>query len=511
MRTLVGVVCMLLPVLVFGQPEKAVVFDLSTGMPVAGAGIFVSGQKVAVSNDNGEFFLADSSIVLVIAADGFVTDSFPARLNSFYLEPIAVKLEEVVVSGTLKAVSRTESAVPVLVYNSAFFKCNPTPSVFDALQNVNGVRPQLNCNICNTGDIHINGLEGPYTMVLIDGLPLVSGLSTVYGLSGIPQALIDRVEVVKGPASALYGSEAVGGLINIITVAPEKAPVFSADAFGTSWGEITTDLSAKMKVGKKAQSLIGVNHFSYSRPVDNNGDGFTDVTLQDRISVFNKWSFRRKDEKLFTIAGRYVYEDRRGGQLNYGRKFRGGDSIYGESIYTARWELFGTWALPVKESIVLQASANGHYQNSAYGTLLFDARQYVFFAQLIWNRRFGKSDLMVGTPFRYTFYDDNTVVTAVGDSSGTTRNSPSVQLLPGIFVQDEIHLTEQARFCSAAVLITTRFMVQSLRRGQIINGTQKTKASSFAAGSATAIAWRMYSQKITPRLQAREASFSRKS
>jgi len=135
-------------------------------------------------------------------AEGNVTDSVGKS-----------DLNEVVISGTLKEVTKLESPVPVEVYTSKFFKANPTPSIFEALQNINGVRPQLNCNICNTGDIHINGLEGPYTMILIDGMPIVSGLSTVYGLSGIPQALIDRVEIVKGPASTLYGSEAVGGLI----------------------------------------------------------------------------------------------------------------------------------------------------------------------------------------------------------------------------------------------------------------------------------------------------------
>jgi outer membrane receptor for ferrienterochelin and colicins len=66
-----------------------------------------------------------------------------------------------------------ESPVPVEVYKPVFFPENPTANIFEALQNVNGVRPQLNCNVCNTGDIHINGLEGPYTLVLIDGCPLL--------------------------------------------------------------------------------------------------------------------------------------------------------------------------------------------------------------------------------------------------------------------------------------------------------------------------------------------------
>ena len=102
---------------------------------------------------------------------------------------------------------------------------------------------------CNTGDIHINGLEGPYTLVLIDGMPIVSGLSTVYGLSGIPNSLIEQIEIVKGPASSLYGSEAVGGLINIITKLPENAPRVFADSYISGWGEINTDIGFKTKLG----------------------------------------------------------------------------------------------------------------------------------------------------------------------------------------------------------------------------------------------------------------------
>ncbi|HEX9151276.1 MAG TPA: TonB-dependent receptor plug domain-containing protein, partial [Flavobacterium sp.] len=288
-------------------------------------------------------------------------------IADFELSNIENQLNEVVVSGTLKAVKRLESAVPVEVYSPIFFKKNPTASIYEALQNVNGVRPQLNCGVCNTGDIHINGLEGPYTLVLIDGMPIVSSLSTVYGLSGIPNSLVERIEIVKGPASSLYGSEAVGGLINIITKNPINAPLFTADVFSTSWLETNVDLGVKLNAGKKATALLGLNYFNYNNRIDNDKDGFTDVSLSDRISLFQKWTFNRNENRLFTIAARAVYEDRFGGDMRWERKHRGGDEIYGESIYTKRAELIGSYQLPFQEKLILSFSGNVHYQDSRYG------------------------------------------------------------------------------------------------------------------------------------------------
>ena len=433
-------------------------------------------KKGAVSDSSGNYELTNipyGAWKLEVSFMGFNTYKTEVDVNS-EITAVNVTLEkrsytdlgEVVISGTMKEVSRLESPVPVEVYSAKFFKANPTPSVFDALQNINGVRPQLNCNICNTGDIHINGLEGPYTMVLIDGMPIVSGLSTVYGLSGIPQSLIDRVEIVKGPASTLYGSEAVGGLINIITKKPGSAALFSADVFGTTWGEVNADLAAKFKAGKKAQSLLGVNYFNYQNPVDNNNDNFTDVTLQNRISVFNKWSFDRKDNRLFSLAGRYVYEDRWGGEMNWAKKYRGGDEVYGESIYTSRWELFGNYQLPVKEKMMFLFSANGHDQNSFYGNMPFMANQYIGFGQLNWFKTLGKHDLLTGLTYRYTYYDDNTPATA--DATNIDRNKPTKTNLPGVFVQDEITLNDN-------VTIITHCMGAFCPHVSITNGARPIK------------------------------------
>ncbi|WP_198666754.1 TonB-dependent receptor [Taibaiella helva] len=363
-----------------------------------------------------------------IVAEGTATLDFQLQANTS-------DLNEVVVTGTLKEVSRSKSPVPVEVYTSAFFRKNPTPSLFDALGMINGVQSQINCNVCNTGDIHINGMNGPYTMILIDGMPIVSSLSSVYGLSGIPNSLVDRVEVVKGPASSLYGSEAMGGTINVITKNPTHAPVFSADLYGTTWQEYNADVSVKFKI-EKLQSLLGVNYFNYQHPVDNNHDGFADVTLQNRISLFSKWSLSRKENRIASLAARYVYEDRWGGQMNWNSSWRGSDSIYGESIYTSRLELIGMYQLPVQERIITQFSFNNHDQNSFYGYTPYRANQKVLFGQVYWDKYFGQRkqhNFLLGASMRYTYYDDNTPGTATIQQDNQPMKTP----LPGIFVQDE--------------------------------------------------------------------------
>lgn len=409
----------------------------SNNNSVAFANVYLKGtNKGAVSDENGNYKITavtEDTYTLVASFTGYkkeqkritvtntdITVNFNLNENE--------SLDEIVISGTLKPVTRLESPVPVEVYSTAFLKKNPTSNIFEALQNVNGVRPQLNCNVCNTGDIHINGLEGPYTLVLIDGMPIVSGLSTVYGLSGIPNSLIEQIEIVKGPASSLYGSEAVGGLINIITKTPDRAPKFTADVFTTSWAETNVDIGFKANVTEKATVLLGLNYFNYNTPIDNNNDNFTDVTLQDRISLFQKWSFKRKENRAFDIASRIFYEDRWGGEMQWNKSYRGGDEVYGESIYTKRFEVLGNYQLPTKTPLFFQFSYTDHDQNSVYGDTPYLAQQRIGFSQLTWPTTYKNHDILVGTAARYNYYNDNTPATEIADEI----------VIPSFFVQDEI-------------------------------------------------------------------------
>ena len=423
--------------LTFAQTIYGVIKDSDSNL-LFGATIYnSSNSKIGITNEMGVFsvesvkgenklfisYVGYTSKIITLESTG---DSI--NMGSIVLENDS--LDEIVISGTLRQVSKLKSAVPIELYTANFFKATPKASFFEAIEGINGVRPQLNCNICNTGDIHINGQEGANTMVLIDGLPLVSGLSTVYGLSGIPQSLIKQVEVIKGPASTLYGSEAIGGVINLITKSPETVHPFNLDTFISSWGELNIDLGAKYTL-KNSQGLIGINYFNYSNPIDANEDGFTDLTLQHRISIFNKISTKKN-----SVAFRYFYEDRWGGEMNWNSDFRGGDEVYGESIYTSRIEIFGRY--DHSENLFLQYSLNNHDQNSVYGTTSYNAIQTIGFVQGVFSKKVKNHDVLLGATYRHTIYDDNTPATVERDKTA----------LPGLFAQDQWTLSESKTLLS---------------------------------------------------------------
>jgi outer membrane receptor for ferrienterochelin and colicins len=376
--------------LTLAQTISGVVKDKENNL-LFGATIYNSSNtKNVISDIEGKFSIESEQKQnkLIISYVGYISKIINIESNGKLKDIGSIvleydSLEEIVISGTLREVSKLKSVVPIELYTADFFRSTPKASFFEAIEVINGVRPQLNCNVCNTGDIHINGQEGANTMILIDGLPLVSGLSSVYGLSGIPQSLIKQIEVIKGPASTLYGSEAIGGVINLITKLPEDVYNFSIEAFTSSWGELNVDLGTKYNI-KNSQGLIGINYFNYSNPIDNNEDGFTDLTLQHRFSIFNKIN-----TKSNTLAFRYFYEDRWGGQMNWNSSLRGGNEVYGESIYTSRFEVFGKY--DISKDIFLQYSLNNHDQNSVYGTTSYNALQTIGFIQAVYSKKNSKS------------------------------------------------------------------------------------------------------------------------
>ncbi len=415
--------------------------------PVSKAIVQIQGsKKQAITDSTGYFEMMFSGTYcqLSVHYPGFLpyTQKLVLSKDSFLtieLKPDTSYLYEVWVEDTKLLATKKPDPFNTEVYDACILHSASAVSLFEGVQNINGLRPQLNCNICNTGDIHINGMEGPYTNVLIDGMPVIGGIASVYGLTGIASDIIERMEINRYPGSVVYGSDNIGGTINIITKTPTSSK-FKTDVqfYTSSYFDNNLDISFQKKI-RNYGFINSFNLMYFDKRTDSNQDNFTDVTLQKRFSGFHKSRWTFKDSSIVQCIVRGLIEDRWGGQLNWNKHFRGSDSIYGESIITKRLESITHYSLYLgKHKIENALSYNYHYQDSYYGTLFFEAAQHNLYYQTYTDWYSKKSRYTLGLTFKYLYYKDNTEV-----FKNTTPYSE--WLVPGIFSENTFTLSEKLK------------------------------------------------------------------
>ncbi|MBI1192612.1 MAG: TonB-dependent receptor plug domain-containing protein [Bacteroidetes bacterium] len=424
-------------------------------VPVPYAHVWIPGSQTgAVADSLGRFVITTPEqlpIRLKISAVGYEPSwvdlaQEPNGPQDWFLNPLA--LETVVVSASLRETYLSASPARVEVLSAeALATYLPTPgaSLVESIALVNGVQEVVGCGVCFTNSISINGLPGSYTAVLLDGMPLYGSLAATYALNGIPNLIMDRVEVVKGPGSTLFGSEAVGGVINVITKDPAAVPALELDLMATQHAEVYVSAVTGHQL-LKSRGYSALNGAYSNRYEDRNGDGFGDGVLLDRWSLFHKWSLHRRSGKPLTLALKGYAEDRRNGVQPFlreraYRELRGSDSVYGESIYTLRAELLGTYTLPTAADLRLDLALSAHHQDSRYGQTAYNAQQRTGLLQGLWSFKRRNHEGMAGLVLRYQFYDDNTAATQWGpvpDSLGVGSDRRLLhQTIPGAFVQDQ--------------------------------------------------------------------------
>jgi len=404
-------------------------------------------QRGTVTNANGYFEitnLPEGTYKLQASYIGFnkvirevkVSAEEPTTIN-LTMEENSAKLGEVVVTGTMRETFVKDSPVKVEVVNAERLSQGKSSSNFmDLVSNVNGLSTQLNCGVCGTNAIRINGVEGPNTAVLIDGMPIQGALASVYGLNGISPSIIDQVEVIKGPQSTLYGTQALGGVVNIITKNPSNTPTFTIDAYGESiTQEGSLNIAASPKFGR-FKGFVSGNLNRNENYFDNNNDGFNDQAKQTRVALFGKGVLEGiNGEQRFNIAAKYLNEDRTGGVPGFSDELRGSSEIYGESIYTQRAEVITEYRpAGLSEQLRINTAFTYHAQDSFYGDEAYDATQNIAFGQVTWDQPLSNSlRILTGSTLRYETYNDNTPATSEG---------ADLRFIPGVFTQAELDIAD---------------------------------------------------------------------
>ena len=209
------------------------VVDKKTGEHLPYITVFLKGTTIgSVTDASGHYYLKnlpEGSFVLVAKSVGYRTVERPVTLKrgvtqevNFEIEEDLVALDEVVVSANRSETTRRMAPTLVKVLDDKLFELKGASCLAEGLSFQPGVRVENSCQNCGSSQVRINGLDGPYTQLLIDSRPVFSALSGVYGLEQIPANMIERVEVMSGGGSALFGASAIAGTINVITKEPQR-------------------------------------------------------------------------------------------------------------------------------------------------------------------------------------------------------------------------------------------------------------------------------------------------
>lgn len=235
---------------------------------------------------------------------------------NFETEEDAVQLDGVVVSANRNEVNRKQAATIVNLITPKLFENTNSVCLAQGLNYQPGLRVETNCQNCGFQQVRINGLDGPYSQILIDSRPIFSALAGVYGIEQIPTNMIERVEVVRGGGSALFGSSAIAGVINIITKEPTSNSATVSNSTSLTGGkkaDINTTFNASVVSDDNSAGIMIFGSSRQRSPFDYDGDGFTEIGKLDTKTVGFRGFFKTGDYSKLTIEYHNLGEFRRGG------------------------------------------------------------------------------------------------------------------------------------------------------------------------------------------------------
>ena len=308
---------------------KGSVVDSKTQQPLSHASVLVVGTVITTTTDaDGHYSLKNlpvGKVKIEVRSAGYrtlrqevTTERNYTTETNFELTADEIALDEVVVSANRSLTLRRESPVIVNVLDTKLFESTHSTTLAQGLNFQPGVRTEDNCTNCGFSQVRINGLDGHYSQILVDSRPVFTALQGVYGLEQIPANMVERVEIVRGGGSALFGASAIGGTINIITKEPsENSAELAHTITGATTGSTAFDNNTTGNVSVvTTNGRAGFYLYAQSRhrsAYDRDGDGYTDLPTLDNKTLGLSTFLRLTDYSKVTLKYHGLKEFRRGG------------------------------------------------------------------------------------------------------------------------------------------------------------------------------------------------------
>ena len=432
---------------------KGHIIDKSTNEHIPYVTISVKGTTIGtVADATGHFTLRnlpDTEFTLVAEFLGYksVEVVIPAKHDksidlSITLEEQSMSMDDVVVSATRNETNKRNTATIVNVTSHKIFDNTASTNLAESVRFQPGLRVENTCGNCGAVQLRINGLEGQYSQVLLDSSPIFSSLAGVYGLEQLPVAMIERVEVIRGGGSALFGSNAIGGVVNIITKEPLRNSLSLSHTTGISKDSALENNTSINGSFVSDDHRAGVYIFGMAKDrdaIDFNDDGFTDVLKMESQTLGFRGYYKTSAYSKLTAEYHHISEYRRGGDnidlpphmAEIAEDVR--HKINGGSL---RWSYFSP---DTRHNVDIYTSAQAIARNSYYGTGK-DPNAYGLTKDLTWvsgaqysymfeKCLFMPAQLTVGAEYSYNDLNDHSI--------GFDRSILQTVRTAGVYLQNE--------------------------------------------------------------------------
>ncbi|WP_445718151.1 TonB-dependent receptor [Flavobacterium sp.] len=450
MKKYIFIVGLLFPYALFSQSILGKVTN-ENNEPLIGASVFWGNTTIGTTTGiKGEFELTTKDIspkLLIASYVGHTSDTLEIINQTF----VVFKLKE---SQTLNEVVIKSQRDGVIISNFKpikFEQITQTELGKSACCDLAGcfetqttVQPQTTNVITNSKELRILGLSGVYNQVLIDGFPMIQGLSYTYGISSIPGTLVDNIYVSKGANSVLQGFESISGQINVETKEPDKTNILFLNAYINSFSEKHLNANYAIKKGKWS-NLTAVHTVQPANEFDKDDDTFLDLPKLTRYMISNKLKYGNDNDWGWNsrIGLRFVNEQRIGGQTNFNENTdKGSTEVYGQTVNINQPEIWTKtgFRLNDQNNFVLFASSFYQDQKSYFGTVKYDAIQTNFYGNLQYEYSYGENSLKTGFSFRHLNLDEDVAFTDNALQRTYAGNYLRQENIAGVFAENTLKL-----------------------------------------------------------------------
>ncbi|MBP9740697.1 MAG: TonB-dependent receptor [Chitinophagaceae bacterium] len=419
--------------------------------PMIGATIYWIGSNIGASTGEKGLFEITSKHTgnskLVASFVGYISDTIEITNQSFVeFKLIEVKpLNDVVVQGKRNGIIISNiSPIKTEVITQSELKKAACCDLAGCFETQATVQPQTTNVITNSKELRILGISGVYNQVLIDGLPMIQGLSYTYGISGIPGTLVENITISKGTNSVLQGYESISGQINVETKEPTKTDKLLLNVYVNNFLEKHVNVNYTFKV-KKWSSLAALHTVQPANKVDRDNDTFLDLPQLTRYMLFNKWKYgNEKDWGLSSQIGlRFLNEERNGGQTFYNPKSdKGSTNVYGQTVKITQPEIWTKTSYRFNDNHRITFLASSFYQNqeSFFGTVNYNAQQTNIYGNLQYELLYAqKNSLKTGISYRHLKLNESITFTDTTLKRTYAGNYKRKENIPGIFAENVMY------------------------------------------------------------------------